>query len=216
MIDYTKTIRYGMVLFVLTLLTVVAPSSRTYGQENEEAKPANTKASTKPVRDGGRDPFRKYEPKVVVKRIPGQAAIPSIQERIAQYKAQKLAAMNARMAAPKPTTALLLNEIQVIGISRSPRGYAAIVEATPIKLSYVIYPGERLYDGQLVAIEENRLIFRREIVYLDGRRERTVEIKPLRQANPADMMSAAQAAPATPPVVDAGKNPEQPAGPSKP
>ena len=216
MIDYTKTIRYGMVLFVLTLLTFVAPSSRTYAQETEEAKPAETKTSTKRVRDGGRDPFRKYEPKVVVKRIPGQAAIPSIQERIAQYKAQKLAAMNARMAAPKPTTALLLNEIQVIGISRSPRGYAAIVEATPIKLSYVIYPGERLYDGQLVAIEESRLIFRREIVYLDGRREQTVEIKPLRQANSADMMSAAQAAPATPPVVDAGKNSEQPAGPSKP
>ena len=58
------------------------------------------------------------------------------------------------MPAPKPTTALLLSEIQVIGISRTPRGYAAIVEATPIKLSYVIYPGEPFYDGQLVAIED--------------------------------------------------------------
>ena len=58
------------------------------------------------------------------------------------------------MPAPKPTTALLLNEIQVIGITRTPRGYAAIVEAMPIKLSYVIYPGERFYDGQLVAIED--------------------------------------------------------------
>ena len=87
---------------------------------------------------------------------------PSIQERIAQYKAQKQAAMSARVAAPKPTTAFLLNEMQVVGISRSPRGYAAIVEASPIKLSYVIYPGERFYDGQLVAIEDNRLVFRRE------------------------------------------------------
>ena len=216
MIDYIKTIRYGMVLFVLTLFTVIAPTSRTYAQENEVAKPATTTTSTKRVRDGGRDPFRKYEPKLVVKRVPGQAPVPTIQERIAQYKAQKLAAMNARMAAPKPTTALLLSEIQVIGISRSPRGYAAIVEASPIKLSYVIYPGERFYDGQLVAIEEARLIFRREIVFLDGRRERSVEIKPLRQANSADMLTAAQAAPATPPVADPGKNPEQPSGPSKP
>ena len=63
--------------------------------------------------------------------------------------------MNARVAAPKPTTAFFLSEIQVVGISRSPRGYAAIVEATPIKLAYVIYPGERFYDGQLVAIEDN-------------------------------------------------------------
>jgi hypothetical protein len=74
-----------------------------------------------------------------VKKISGQVLPPSIQERIDNYKAQKLAAMNARMPAPKPTTALLLSEIQVIGISRTPRGYAAIIEATPIKLSYVIY-----------------------------------------------------------------------------
>jgi hypothetical protein len=85
------------------------------------------------------------------------------------------------MPAPKPTTALLLSEIQVIGISRSPRGYAAIVEATPIKLSYVIYPGEPFFDGQLVAIEDNRLVFRRETVFTNGRRERAVEYKSLPQ-----------------------------------
>ena len=38
------------------------------------------------------------------------------------------------------------------------RGFAAMVEATPFnpKLSYVIYPGESFFDGQLVAIEEAR------------------------------------------------------------
>jgi hypothetical protein len=98
--------------------------------------------------------------------------------------------MNARMPAPKPTTALLLSEIQVIGISRSPRGYAAIIEATPIKLSYVIYPGEPFYDGQLVAIEDNRLVFRHETVFTDGRRERAVEYKGLRQPSPVNSMTA--------------------------
>ena len=121
---------------------------------------------------------------------------PSIQERIEQYRAQKLAAINAHLPAPKPTTALLLSEIQVVGISRTQRGYAAIVEATPIKLSYTIYPGERLYDGQLVAIEDTRLVFRREIVWSDGRHERTVEMKALRQQNPFDAMTAVKAAPA--------------------
>jgi hypothetical protein len=96
--------------------------------------------------------------------------------------------MNARMPAPKPTTALLLSEIQVIGISRTPRGYAAIVEATPIKLTYVIYPGEPFYDGQLVAIEDNRLVFRHETVFTDGRRERSVEYKPLRQPTQVNSM----------------------------
>ena len=160
-------------------------------QENQPKDSQSQKsAATKKSVGGGRDPFRKYEaPPPQVKRLAGQSPIPSIQERIAQYKAQKVAAMNARMPAPKPTTALLLNEIQVIGISRSPRGYAAIIEATPIKLSYVIYPGEPFFDGQLVAIEDNRLVFRRETVFTDGRRERAVEYKSLRQPTPVNSMA---------------------------
>jgi len=151
-------------------------------------------ASTKRVRDTGRDPFRKYEvPRITAKKS-GVIGTPSIQERIAQYKAQKAAAMAARMPAPKPTTAFLLDEIQVVGITRTPRGYAAIVEAMPIKLSYVVYPGERFYNGQLVAIEDNRLVLRRETVYYDGRRERTMELKPLRAPNTVNAMSAAKTA----------------------
>jgi hypothetical protein len=157
----------------------------------EPESQAKTPAASKRVNSGGRDPFRRYEPpKVVVKKISGQVLPPSIQERIESYKAQKLAAMNARMPAPKPTTALLLSEIQVIGISRTPRGYAAIIEATPIKLSYVIYPGEPFYDGQLVAIEDARLVFRHETVFTDGRRERSVQLKTLRQSNVSAMSAA--------------------------
>ena len=126
------------------------------------------------------------------------SAIPTIQERITNYKSQKVAAINARMPAPKPTTALLLSEIQVIGISRSPRGYAAIVEATPIKLTYVIYPGEPFFDGQLVAIEDTRLVFRRETVFTDGRRERSVEYKSLRQPTQGNSAGA----PANPSVAN--------------
>jgi len=162
-----------------------------------KAQDAAAKEPTPKTRSvsSGRDPFKKYEPpKVVVKRLAGEAAIPSIQERINLYKAQKQAAMRARMPAPKPTTALLLSEIQVIGITRTPRGYAAIVEATPIKLSYVIYPGEPFYDGQLVAIEDNRLVFRHETVFIDGRRERNVETKSLRQSNSVSAMAPALSA----------------------
>src|SRR6185503_7221478 len=119
---------------------------------------------------------------------------PSIQVRIERYRAQKMAAANAHVAPPKPTTALLLNEMQVTGIFRTPRGWAAMVEATPIKLSYVIYPGEVFFDGQLVAIEETRLVFRRDTVWTDGRREKSVEIKPLRQPNPVNAMTAAKTA----------------------
>jgi hypothetical protein len=164
-------------LLSAALIVVSGFATGVVAQESQPQKPAVTKKNY-----GGRDPFRRYEPpRPVIKRMDEQSPIPTIQDRISHYKAQKAAAMNARMPAPKPTTALLLSEIQVIGISRSPRGYAAIVEAVPIKLTYVIYPGEPFFDGQLVAIEDSRLVFRRETVFTNGRRERTVEYKSLRQ-----------------------------------
>src|SRR6185295_11476039 len=185
--------RLGIVGLLLSGSIALGATTVVVAQDTE-TKPQTT-AKTRNV-NSGRDPFKKYEPpKVVIKRIAGEVMIPSIEERINMYKAQKQAAMNARMPAPKPTTALLLNEIQVIGITRTPRGYAAIVEATPIKLSYVIYPGEPFYDGQLVAIEDSRLVFRRETVFADGRREKNVEMKSLRQQSAATAMTATPAAP---------------------
>ena len=188
----TARISFTGLLLSAALLVASGFAIGVVGQETQPQKPAASKRTF----NGGRDPFRKYEPPpLMMKKIAGQVTIPSIQERITLYKQQKQAAMNARMPAPKPTTALLLSEIQVIGISRTPRGYAAIVEATPIKLSYVIYPGEPFFDGQLVAIEDNRLVFRRETVFTDGRRERAVEYKPLRQPSQVNSMAAPPANP---------------------
>ena len=183
----TSRVRFTASLLGVMILITGGSALTALGQQTEATQQPEKPSTTKRVVPGGRDPFRKYEPpRLTVKRLANQSPIPSIQDRINSYKQQKAAAMNARMPAPKPTTALLLSEIQVIGISRTPRGYAAIVEATPIKLSYVIYPGEPFYDGQLVAIEDNRLVFRRETVFTDGRRERAVEYKPLRQPTPVN------------------------------
>ncbi|MFL6228495.1 MAG: hypothetical protein ACJ741_06920 [Pyrinomonadaceae bacterium] len=131
-----------------------------------------------------RDPFekRKFIARVVK---PGPTLIepPPVESRIQSYKAKKAAAVAAQLPAPKPTTAFLLNELQVTGIFRTPRGWAAMVEAKPIKLSYVIYPGENFYNGMLVAIEEDRLVVRRETRWSDGKRDTAVEIKPLAAPN---------------------------------
>lgn len=146
------------------------------------------------------DPFVKSAPivkarKVVEKKKAAPAATvvapPTIKARIEAFKELRARALTAQQAAPKPTVALLLGEVQITGIFRTPRGYAAMVEATPIKLSYVVYPGEKFYDGQLVAIEEGRLVFRREKVWSSGRREVNVEMKPLRKYAPADQLAAA-------------------------
>lgn len=162
--------------------------------------PAQTASST--YRATQRDPFSKFKPPVkrkVEKKVAAPVAVPAIQARIENYKAQKLAAMNLQQAAPKPTTALLLSEVQVKGIFRTPRGYAAMVEATPIKLSYVVYPGEQFYDGMLVAIEESRLVFRKQTKWTDGKTVVAVETKPLVQPTTADQLTAQrEPQPATP------------------
>jgi hypothetical protein len=106
---------------------------------------------------------------------------PSIEQRIAYYKLQReRAAMNGQEI-PKVTSVLTLDEMSVIGIFRTPRGYAAMVEAKPIKLSYTIYPGERFFDGQLVAIEENKLTFRKVTKMSNNKLISSVENKTLRE-----------------------------------
>ncbi len=200
----------------LSTLMIAAACSLIGAVNTADAQSKSDVPASRPNR-GGRDPFSKYVPPRVLVKKSNLVMPPSIQERIQQYKAQKQAAMSARVAAPKPTTAFLLSEMQVIGISRSPRGYAAIVEASPIKLAYVIYPGERFYDGQLVAIEDNRLVFRRETVFTDGRREMSVELKPLRQADTIDAFAAAKAAPpASSKPEESDKKAETKPGPEKP
>ena len=196
---HAKAIKYGFASLVLALSVAGSSLLTAQAQEPEKDSQKKSEAPAKKGSRGSRDPFVPYRGVPVSaakKNLPGVPVVPpSLVERIERYKGQKLAAMSAHLPAPKPTTALLLSEIQVVGISRTPRGYAAIVEATPIQLSYVIYPGEQLYDGQLVAIEDGRLVFRREFVWTDGRRDRTVEMKALRQQTPAEALTAVKIPP---------------------
>lgn len=203
--NYTKLIRQTLqaALAAGALLTL---SATGFAQE----------ASTT-YRGAGRDPFVKYKPPVKrVKPVPQPIGAPSIEQRIAAYKTQKAIAMNAQLPAPKPTTALLLSEAQVTGIFRTPRGYAAMVEAKPIKLSYVIYPGETFYDGMLVAIEEDRLVFRKETRWSDGRREMNVEMKALGATNAVkDTLTTPTPAPAATTTTNTSPKPKEESAPAQ-
>ncbi len=106
---------------------------------------------------------------------------PPIESRISYYKNLRESAAASGLDIPKVTSVLTLDEMSVIGIFRTPRGYAAMVEAKPIKLSYTIYPGEKFFDGQLVAIEENRLVFRKVTKMSNNKFVASVENKTLRQ-----------------------------------
>lgn len=106
---------------------------------------------------------------------------PPIESRIEYYKQMREQAAVNGQPIPKVTSVLLLDEMSVTGIFKTPRGYAAMVEATPIKLSYTIYPGEKFFDGQLVAVEENRLVFRKVTKWSNNKFVSSVENKALRK-----------------------------------
>ncbi|HKX84201.1 MAG TPA: hypothetical protein VJL58_08280, partial [Pyrinomonadaceae bacterium] len=159
------------------------------------------------------------------KKVTGPAVnmgAPGIEQRIEYYKRLRETAAANGQAIPKVTSVLTLNEMAVTGIFRTPRGYAAMVEATPIKLSYTIYPGEKFFDGQLVAVEENRLVFRRVTKMSNGKFVSSVENKTLREYTNKEFVqgtapteTAASAEPAPQPVApqSASSDPKAPAAP---
>ena len=120
-------------------------------------------------------PEKKLPPPVV------PVLAPPIDARINYYKQQREIAAANGQPIPKVTSVLTLDEMSVVGIFKTSRGYAAMVEAKPINLSYTIYPGEKFFDGQLVAIEDNRLVFRKVVKMSNNKFIATVENKPLRQ-----------------------------------
>lgn len=135
--------------------------------------------------------------------------LPSIESRIDHYKRIREAAAANGQAIPKVTSVLSLSEMAVTGIFKTPRGYAAMVEAVPIRLSYTIYPGERFFDGQLVAVEENRLVFRKVSKMSNGKFVTAVENMALRKYTdreqiqgtaPADAQTASNVPPKPPEI----------------
>ena len=119
---------------------------------------------------------------------PATYGVPAVEQRIEYYKRLREAAVASSMPVPKVTSVLTLDELAVTGIFKTPRGYAAMVEALPIKLSYTIYPGEKFFDGQLVAVEENRLVFRKVTKVGSGKFVSSVENKSLRKYTDLDMI----------------------------
>ena len=87
----TKIFQFGASFVLATAAVAISGSLQAANaQKTNEAKPVTNSNR------GGRDPFKKYEPaRVIVKKSGSMVSTPSIQERIEQYKEQKVAAMNA-------------------------------------------------------------------------------------------------------------------------
>lgn len=178
MMSKSKITRFLIVsLATLCLVFVSGVFSETNAQRDPFAK--NPKLIK---RKGNKNKSGKGNKKQPVKpKGPVIVDAPPVQQRIAYFMSMREQAALNGQPLPKVTSVLTLNEMSVIGIFKTPRGFAAMVEAKPIKLSYTIYPGEKFFDGQLVAVEENRLVFRKITKMSNNKFISTVENKNLRQ-----------------------------------
>lgn len=184
--------------------------SEANAQKDPFQKPGYAVPRKQPVAGSGSSKPVKPPPPAVV-----PMSAPPIEQRIEFYKVERERAVANDLPVPKVTSVLTLSEMSVTGIFRTPRGYAAMVEATPIKLSYAIYPGEKFFDGQLVAIEDNRLVFRKVMKMSNGKFVSSVENKALRQYSTQETVQG------TAPVQHAGEKPVEtataiPVGPVTP
>ncbi len=67
---------------------------------------------------------------------------------------------NFRGPRPEGVPGLLIDEVIVTGIFRTRRGFVAQVQAAENDKSYLVKEGDQLYDGDIVRITDNEIVFK--------------------------------------------------------
>jgi len=62
---------------------------------------------------------------------------------------------------PEGIPGLLIDEIQLLGIWRTPRGYVAQIRAS--NKSYLLREGDQVFDGDVVTIQKNEVVFKQQV-----------------------------------------------------
>ena len=179
MINQSKIARFlGPAMLAAAFVTAAGSLTEANAQRDPFEKPAWARQRDPQTIKPGKGPAGP----------PVNLGVPAVEQRIDYYKRLREDAVANGTPVPKVTSVLTLSELAVTGIFKTPRGYAAIVEATPIRLSYTIYPGEKFFDGQLVAVEENRLVFRKVTKMSNGKFVTGVENMSLRKYTDKDVV----------------------------
>ncbi|HEX9670682.1 MAG TPA: hypothetical protein VGC93_14515 [Thermoanaerobaculia bacterium] len=64
---------------------------------------------------------------------------------------------------PEGIPGLLIDEIDLTGIFRTSRGWVAQVKAANQAKSYLLKPGDQLYDGDVVSISKDEVVFKQTV-----------------------------------------------------
>jgi len=76
------------------------------------------------------------------------------------------------LAGPRPdgVPGLLIDDIEVTLISRTSRGFVAQVLGDTKRKSYLLREGDQLYDGDVVSINRNEVVFKQVVEDPTGRK----------------------------------------------
>ncbi len=76
-------------------------------------------------------------------------------------------AKDIQSASPRPdgVPGLLIDEIQLKGILRTPKGFVAQVSLPEGRKSYLLREGDRLLDGDVISINRSQIIFKQVVEF---------------------------------------------------
>lgn len=78
------------------------------------------------------------------------------------FRSLLAAAPKRELRGPRPEGAagLLIDEIDITGIFKTSKGFVAQVQAQNEKKSFLLRPGDQVYDGDVLRIDTNEVVFR--------------------------------------------------------
>src|SRR5437762_13839822 len=86
-------------------------------------------------------------------------------------------AKDIQSASPRPdgVPGLLIDEIRLKGILRTPKGFVAqVLPSQGVRKSYLLREGDQLFDGDVISINRSQIIFKQVV-------ENLTTLKPFRE-----------------------------------
>ena len=71
--------------------------------------------------------------------------------------------LQAAGSRPDGIPGLLIDEIELKGITRTPRGYVAHVSPHGVRQSYLLKEGDQLFDGDVISINRQEVVFKQVV-----------------------------------------------------
>ena len=193
--------------FALSVAVVSALAQETKPVQQTSGPPSTNDVgpvadTIRPYSPAGRDPFRRWVPPKVAKGVSKADAkakllgFPALAVRRAEFQQKVQLAAAQNQPEPEPVMQYLVSELDVTGVFRDDRGYGAFVRAQPTGTTFYVRSGARLYNGEVLRIENDesdgegsRVLFR-EISRLEqngkqSQQERVLAKSPVRSSGKA-------------------------------